>query len=97
MAVRAVKESGGHAVRVSDEEILAAQRILTAKAGLFVEPASACAYAAFLKDRDNIQDGESATVLLTGTGFKDMAVFNGRISLPEAIEASEEAVGRLSF
>lgn len=97
MAVRAVKESGGHAVRVSDEEILEAQRILTAKAGLFVEPASACAYAAFLKDRDNIQDTESATVLLTGTGFKDMAVFNGRISLPEAIEASEKAVGRLSF
>ena len=62
-----------------------------------MEPASACAYAAFLKDRDNIHDGESATVLLTGTGFKDMAVFNGRISLPEAIEASEEAVGRLSF
>ena len=97
MAVRALRESGGYAVRVEDDEILEAQRQLAAKAGLFVEPASAAAWAALLRDRKNIAAGESVTVLLTGTGFKDMAVFNGRISLPEAIEASEEAVGRLSF
>ena len=97
MAVRAIRESGGHVVRVSDDEILQAQRLLCSQAGLFVEPASACAYAAFLKDCGSIGGGEKATVLLTGTGFKDMAVFQGKVALPEAIDNSVEAVLALPF
>lgn len=97
MAVRALRESGGYAVRVEDEEILEAQRQLAAKAGLFVEPASAAAWAALLRDRKNIAAGESVTVLLTGTGFKDMAVFNGRISLPEAISCDVKELDKLDF
>jgi len=34
----------------------------------------------------------SVCVLLTGTGFKDMAVFNGRVALPASIENSIEAM-----
>ena len=97
MAVRAIRESGGHVVRVSDDEILQAQRLLCSQAGLFVEPASACAYAALLKDCGSIGGGEKATVLLTGTGFKDMAVFQGKVALPEAIDNSVEAVLALPF
>ena len=34
----------------------------------------------------------SVCVLLTGIGFKDMAVFDGRVSMPASIENSTEAV-----
>ena len=97
MAVRAIRESGGYAVRVTDDEILTAQRELCAKAGVFVEPASACAYAAFRKDCKNIGKDEKAVVLLTGTGFKDMSVFQGRVSLPDAIENDVKELERLPF
>ena len=97
MAVRAIRESGGYAVRVTDDEILTAQRELCAKAGVFVEPASACAYAAFRKDCKNIGKDEKAVVLLTGTGFKDMSVFQGRVSLPDAIENDVKELDRLPF
>lgn len=91
-AIRGLKESGGHCVRVDDDEILKAQRTLAAKAGIFVEPAAAAAWAGFEKDSSHLPKGCSATVLLTGTGFKDMSVFEGRVSLPEPIEPTIEAV-----
>lgn len=97
MAVRAIRESGGHAVTVNDDEILSAQRELCSKAGIFVEPASATAYACFRKDLGTIGKDEEALVLLTGTGFKDMKVFEGKVSLPPAIENSLDAVSALPF
>ena len=101
MAASAVKESGGWAVTVSDERILESQLELTRESGVLAEPAAATAFAALEKDRDHIvselgQDA-SIVVLLTGTGFKDMKVFDNRISLPEPIENSVEAVKKLRF
>ena len=99
MAVRYVKESQGWAVRVSDEEILDAQLTLTRNQGILSEPAAACAYAAFEKDRDHLRATlgaeASVVVLLTGTGFKDMKAFDGRAVLPPAIENSVEEVRKL--
>ena len=101
MAVYGIKHSDGWSVEVSEEEILSAQLELTKDAGVFVEPAAACAFAAFKKDSENVKAklGEDAvvTVLLTGTGFKDMAVFDNRVSLPKAIENSVEEVKKLNF
>ena len=101
MARRYVLESEGWAVAVTDKEILDSQLELTAKAGVLAEPAAACAYAAFKKDKEHFKEvlGEDATavVLLTGTGFKDMKAFDGRVSLPDAIENSIEEVKKLSF
>lgn len=97
MAVRAIKESGGWATIVTDDDILAAQRELAALSGLFVEPASAAAYAAFIKDSSRLDKDEEVTVLLTGTGFKDMAVFDGKITLPSAIENDKAEIRKLPF
>lgn len=101
MARRYVIESEGWAVTVTDQEILDSQLELTSKAGVLAEPAAACAYAAFKKDKENFKSklGENATavVLLTGSGFKDMKAFDGRVSLPNAIENSEEEVAKLPF
>ena len=74
---------------------------LTSLAGVLAEPAAACAYASLLKDRDHLVSvlGEDAdvVVLLTGTGFKDMKAFDGRVKLPEPIENSVEEVKKLKF
>ena len=101
MAVRYIKESDGWCVKVSDEEIIDAELELAKEAGILSEPAAACAYAAYKKDAENIKKklGEDASVvvLLTGTGFKDMAVFDGKVKLPKAIDATVEEVGKLDF
>ena len=101
MAAGCVKDSGGWAVTVSDQDILDSQLVLTRMAGVLAEPAAACAYAALEKDRDHLvselgEDAE-AVVLITGTGFKDMKAFDGRAAIPEAIENSVEALDSLHF
>ena len=101
MAADYVKKSGGWAVTVSDERILDSQLELTRESGVLAEPAAATAFAALEADRDHLVSvlGENASivVLLTGSGFKDMKVFDNRISLPEPIENSVEAVKKLKF
>ncbi|MGN1164715.1 MAG: pyridoxal-phosphate dependent enzyme, partial [Candidatus Ornithospirochaeta sp.] len=101
MAARYVKESNGWTVRVTDEEILDSQIDLTGKAGVLAEPAAACAWACFKKDKEHFKAelGEDAVavVLITGSGFKDMKAFDGRAVMPEAIENSVEEVKKLSY
>jgi len=72
-AMRAVRESGGLFVDVTDDEILEAQRLLARREGLAVEPASAASLAGLLRlVRDGIIDrGESVVLVLTGHGLKD--------------------------
>ncbi|SNQ59767.1 Threonine synthase [Candidatus Methanoperedens nitroreducens] len=66
-ALRAIRDSDGFALRVSDGEALAARDKL-ARNGIFVEPSGAVAYAGVMKK------GLSGTVvvLATGHGLKDM-------------------------
>lgn len=101
MAADYVKKSGGWAVTVSDERILDSQLELTRESGVLAEPAAATAFAALEADRDHLVsvlgENTSVVVLLTGSGFKDMKVFDNRISLPEPIENSVEAVKKLRF
>ena len=101
MAADYVKKSGGWAVAVSDERILDSQLELTRESGVLAEPAAATAFAALEADRDHLVsvlgENTSVVVLLTGSGFKDMKVFDNRISLPEPIENSVEAVKKLRF
>lgn len=71
-ALKAVKESKGLITVVTDEEILAARNMLARK-GVFVEPASASTYAAYLKLlNEGVVDKDERTILiLTGHGLKD--------------------------
>ncbi|MDD3996888.1 MAG: pyridoxal-phosphate dependent enzyme [Sphaerochaetaceae bacterium] len=96
MAVRYIRESNGWATEVSDQEIFDAQLELARDAGIFVEPAAACAWAGFVKDREKLCErftrNASVCVLLTGVGFKDMAAFTGKAPIPLSIENSVDAV-----
>ncbi len=72
-AIRAIRESGGSAETVTDEEILKAQRVLAQKEGLFVEPASAASVAGLLKciESGKIEEGSRVICITTGHGLKD--------------------------
>ncbi len=71
-AVRARDESGGVIEAVTDDEILAARRLLAELEGLFVEPASAAGVAGLMKFRRLVEDPAAVVVcVLTGTGLKD--------------------------
>lgn len=74
MAKKAVEESKGFPVTVSDEEILRAQKILAGKTGVFAEPASSATVAALekIKNTDLIDKKEQVVLLITGNGLKDV-------------------------
>ena len=67
------KESGGWFDECTDNEILAAQKILANDEGVFCEPASATSLAGALKDikNGNIASGSTVVCTLTGHGLKD--------------------------
>ena len=72
-AVAAREESGGMIDSVTDEQILAAYRLLAAKEGLFCEPASAASVAGLLqaRERGQLDPGQTVVCTLTGNGLKD--------------------------
>jgi len=67
------EESGGWFDECSDEEILAAQKLLTSREGIFCEPASATSVAGALRDirSGRIPEGSRVVCTLTGHGLKD--------------------------
>jgi len=67
------KESGGWFDECTDEEILAAQKLLAEKEGVFCEPASATSLAGALRDikSGKIPAGSKVVCTLTGHGLKD--------------------------
>lgn len=67
------KESGGWFDECSDEEILAAQKMLAENEGVFCEPASATSLAGAMRDIKSGKIGENSTIVctLTGHGLKD--------------------------
>lgn len=69
----ASKESGGWFDEFSDEEILATQKLLAQKEGIFCEPASAISVAGALRDikSGKIAEGSTIVCTLTGHGLKD--------------------------
>lgn len=71
--LRAVEQSKGRWVVVSDEEILEAMRLLARSLGVFAEPAGATSVAGLLKmQREGIIDADTACVAIsTGSGLKD--------------------------
>jgi len=72
-ACRALEESGGTSVLVSDEEILDAMRVLGSSEGIFAEPAAATPVAGVREalSRDIVDEDDTVVVCSTGFGLKD--------------------------
>lgn len=94
-ARRAVLESSGFCVVVSDAEILEAQAQLARTSGIFTEPAGAAAAAGLVKIQQGprrFDESETIVILATGHGLKDVEAPLSRVSIPSAIEPSLDAV-----
>ena len=72
LATKAIRESGGLALTVSDAEILAAELQIAKLEGVFAEPASSATIAALKKiaDKSEIPCNSSVVSLITGSGLK---------------------------
>ena len=93
-AMRAVVETDGAYVSVTDEEILAAMPVLAQEAGVFAEPAGAAPYAGLEKalDQGLVSEGERIVVLVTGNGLKDVSSAIRAVREPTIIAPNLEAV-----
>ena len=94
-ARRAILESKGLTLTVSDDEILRAQAQLLSRTGIFTEPAGATALAGLVKLQarpDRLDAGDRVVLLATGHGLKDVEAPLSRVSIPAAIQPVLEAV-----
>ncbi|HEX6510574.1 MAG TPA: threonine synthase [Chloroflexota bacterium] len=96
LALRDIRHSGGRAVVVSDEAILAAVRELASTAGIFAEPAAAASLAGL---RASLQSGdlsgdETVVLLVTGSGLKDVEGVARAAPEPMHVEPSLESLER---
>ncbi|MCD6309604.1 MAG: threonine synthase [Candidatus Eremiobacteraeota bacterium] len=73
-ALRGVRESKGKFIRVTDDEILSAMRLLAREMGIFAEPAGAASVAGLKKmvETGEIENDETVVAIVTGHGLKDI-------------------------
>ncbi|MEK7685685.1 MAG: threonine synthase [Verrucomicrobiota bacterium] len=94
-ANNALKESNGHIAKVTDDEILAAYKLVARTEGIFAEPASAAPLAGLIKclQAGLIPEGSVITATLTGHGLKDPdnAIKTAGFE-PVVVEANKKAV-----
>ncbi len=95
-ATDAARDSGGLIDMVTDDEILEAYRLITAREGVFAEPASAASVAGLLKlgRRGFFSGGAAKTVVctLTGHGLKDPNCALSCVQKPEAVAPELPAI-----
>jgi len=97
------KESNGWFDECSDEEILAAQRMLSEREGVFCEPASATSLAGAMRDikSGKIPEGSTVVCTLTGHGLKDPDIAikqsaGAIVTIPAELDAVKRAIlGRM--
>jgi threonine synthase len=98
LAVRVARETGGAIEDVSDEEIVAAMRLLAETEGLFAETAGGVTIGCLRRLRESGAIGEDEVVVayVTGSGFKTVEALEEHVgpaftvspSLPELREAA---------
>ena len=95
-AIRAVKETDGTYVNVSDAEILNAIAEL-GQVGVFAEPAGAAAYAGVVKAIASgvVKSADPILVLNTGSGLKDVRAALSAVESPPIIKPTLKALKRL--
>jgi len=91
LALPAIRESGGTAVAVTDDEIRSSQRLLAQHEGLFIEPSGAVTVAGLMRlmGEGTITARHTVCCLLTGSGLKDPASV-GKLPEPAVIPSDIE-------
>ncbi|MDA4126869.1 MAG: threonine synthase [Thaumarchaeota archaeon] len=91
-ALRAIEESGGTALTVSDDEIMKARSELGALEGLLVEAASAAPFAALRKLK--FQKSVNVVCVATGNGLKDLADHRSEQTI-ESVDSARSIVASI--
>jgi len=96
-AVRAVRETGGSYITVSDDDILDAMRQLAREEAISAEPAGATGYAGLRKAAEQglVNRDEEIVVLVTGNGLKDVRSVILAAGKAPVIDPTLEAVSRI--
>lgn len=94
VALPAVRQSGGTAVAVEDDESLAMEQMLAATEGIFVEPAAATTIAALkvLLADGRIGRNDRVLCLLTGHGLKDPESASRTVQRVRTIPLDRDAI-----
>lgn len=79
--LRSLRESNGGTIAISEHEIVEASLML-ARQGLYVEPTSAHAAAAFSKliQTETIGESDATVIILTGTGLKTTQFYEAKLT-----------------
>jgi threonine synthase len=72
LMLRAIRETNGCAVTVSDDELMQDTRQLAAREGIFSSPEGGASLACLRKllERDFVQPTDRVVVFITGSGYK---------------------------
>ena len=89
--------SGGWFDKCSDDQILAAQKVLAEQEGIFCEPASAVSVAGLLQDigSGKISSGSQIVCTVTGHGLKDPDTAIKQSAAPVTVKPTMAAVKRV--
>jgi threonine synthase len=89
-ATAAASESGGSITSVTDQQILAAYRLLAEEESVFCEAASAASVAGLLES--DVPAGSTVVCVLTGHGLKDPDLAISQIDVPSVVDADIDAI-----
>ena len=98
-AVEARDSSGGLIDSVTDDQILAAYRLVAAREGVFVEPSSAAGIAGLIKKQGQgkLPRGKKIVITVTGNGLKDVQWILDGAGAPTVVpvdaKAAAQAIG----
>lgn len=96
-AVRAIRETGGCAIRVTDDEILKAIPLVARGASVFGEPAGVTSVAGLVAalERKLISPDSSVVCIITGNGLKDISSAMKSVGQPQEIPAGDQGMESL--
>jgi threonine synthase len=98
MALRAIHDTGGAGVKVSDAEIMTAVSEMAQLTGVFAEPAAAAAWAGARKWLQQETEPLTAVLMITGSGLKAADRIGVHIDLPESVSADLDSImARINF
>jgi threonine synthase len=89
-AIRTMKETGGHAEDVGDDDVVEGIRLLAETTGIFAETAGGVTVACAKKliESGKIPRHESIVLCITGHGLKTQEAVQGRCGEPRLIKPS---------
>jgi threonine synthase len=91
-ALRALRDSSGMVLTVTDEEIVRARLRLASGEGIFVEPASATPLAALKEIGAKLEKGSVVVCIATGNGLKDQESIEVDLERSSTVEDSRDLV-----